>query len=994
MCENKHNDPSATSDRTTLSLDISGTASNNSVKLMTAVHSGINLLLNTADESLDSVLEEYIKTIGTAAGASGDFNQEEELLSLARDVAATVIKLRETIQKNAKYEEARKHRRDIPDWLVVKTGSVQWEVNVDHELGVMHPDSHVDWRAPFSAMFGLDKLEPVLKAWTDLIHPDDIPELTDVIVAHLSDPTGEAKYDHDYRAKVKLSDGTAEWQWFNAKGSTHWENGLPQYIAGILSNIHQHKEKEFEDIYRRKLRAVRNEVAELLLGIDMNNYHEKTQQAMKAVAEAFDVNRVYLWKNHESKDDIFCSQVLEAVVGTSSQQENRKISQNISYNDHRQWKEFLLEKGISINCLVCDMPDAERIHSNKQGILSMAIIPVDAEGRRWGFFGVDNCMTECRIFKDYEVQSISNIGATFTQSYLRYERILENFERDRLNDAVRTASAILLEVQDDKKFEDATHQAFEVVAKAMNVDRICIGETKVEQGDMIYSELYAWPRESRVAEITNIAYSTVPNWWSRLLSGEAINETLSEMSEKERKYAIQNNIKAMLEAPIIIDGTLWGTVSFDKFHDEQLFSEVDVSIQKSVGDVFAHAIRSNDARRAERLQRESAEAARLQAEAANKAKSEFIGRMNHEIRNPMNAVINMAELGLSAPDSEVNRKNYTLSKIQESGEYVLDVINDVLDMSKIESGILELNPDSTDIEKTVLKTEEIIRQLTFKKNQNFTVNIDKRIPKLVWIDGHRLSQVMQNLLTNASKFTSEGGSIELSVNLLHKNKGDCKFQLKVKDSGIGIDYAAQERIFEPFVQEKASISRTFGGTGLGLAITKSIVDLMGGSITLQSKQGEGSEFCVTFDAKKVGKIRDMSHINDESSFNYHGRTILVAEDTDINREIMEYMLRKTNASTVFVKNGQQAVQAFLENPEKYDMIFMDILMPEMDGYEATKAIRSSDHPKAKSVPIVAMTANVLKEDVEKCFAVGMNDHMGKPFNAEAVLTAMRRALGE
>jgi hypothetical protein len=162
-------------------------------------------------------------------------------------------------------EEARKRRRDIPDWLVVKTGSVQWEVDVDHTLGPMHPASFVDWRGLFSAMFGLEHLEPSLQAWIDLIHPEDIPQLTEMLIAHLSDPTGEAKYDHDYRAKVRLADGTEEWQWFNARGSTHWEDGKPQYIAGTLTNINKLKLKEFREAYEKQLNeAVRKASAALL----------------------------------------------------------------------------------------------------------------------------------------------------------------------------------------------------------------------------------------------------------------------------------------------------------------------------------------------------------------------------------------------------------------------------------------------------------------------------------------------------------------------------------------------------------------------------------------------------------------------------------------------------------------------------------------------------------------------------------------------------------
>ena len=163
---------------------------------------------------------------------------------------------------------------------------------------------------------------------------------------------------------------------------------------------------------------------------------------------------------------------------------------------------------------------------------------------------------------------------------------------------------------------------------------------------------------------------------------------------------------------------------------------------------------------------------------------------------------------------------------------------------------------------------------------------------------------------------------------------------------------------------------------------------------MRSKRGKGTVFCITFEVQKVGKTQDIPHNNENNNINYTGRTILVAEDVDINQEIIEYFLKMTNASVELVKNGQQVVQAFLEAPEKYDLIFMDIQMPEMDGYEATRIIRNSDHPAAKTVPIIAMTANVLKEDIERCLAAGMNDHIGKPFEADVVFSTMKKAFAE
>jgi len=375
------------------------------------------------------------------------------------------------------------------------------------------------------------------------------------------------------------------------------------------------------------------------------------------------------------------------------------------------------------------------------------------------------------------------------------------------------------------------------------------------------------------------------------------------------------------------------------------------------------------------------------AEQASKAKSAFLANMSHEIRTPMNAIIGMASIGMSAAD--VERKDYCFGKINDASRHLLGIINDVLDMSKIESGKFELSPSEIDFEEILHHVINVNKIRIEEKQQHFTVRIDKTIPKTLIGDEQRITQVITNLLSNAVKFTPEKGSISIDTQLLKEENNVCTIQVSVTDSGIGLSPEQQAGLFESFQQAENSTSRKYGGTGLGLAISKNIVEMMDGKIWIESELGKGSTFAFTMQAKRVEEKQKTLHKCDEDArqkvVDFEGCHILLAEDVEINREIVLTLLEPTLIAIDCAENGVEAVRKFNEAPEKYDMIFMDLQMPEMDGYEATQRIRALPLPKAKDIPIIAMTANVFRDDVEKCLAAGMNNHIGKPINLNEVL---------
>ena len=378
---------------------------------------------------------------------------------------------------------------------------------------------------------------------------------------------------------------------------------------------------------------------------------------------------------------------------------------------------------------------------------------------------------------------------------------------------------------------------------------------------------------------------------------------------------------------------------------------------------------------------------------ASRAKSDFLSNMSHEIRTPMNAIIGMT--GIAKESGDITRKNYCLDRIDDASNHLLGIINDILDMSKIEAGKLELSPVNFSLDKVLSRITSINKIRFEEQNQTFHLEVDENIPDVLVGDSQRLTQVITNLLSNATKFTPAEGDIQLSVKMQSMEDDECVLLVCVKDSGIGINAEQQSRLFQAFEQAEHGTSRKFGGTGLGLALCKRIVTLMDGEIWIESEEGKGASFIFTVRLRRgqAGTQADEStrdEVTAEEMKRFAGRCILLAEDVEINREIVRAMLEPARLIIDCAENGAQALRLFCENPGKYDMIFMDLQMPEMDGYEATRRIRAFHAPEGKDIPIIAMTANVFREDIEKCFAAGMNGHIGKPLDFQEVLRQVRQ----
>ena len=470
---------------------------------------------------------------------------------------------------------------------------------------------------------------------------------------------------------------------------------------------------------------------------------------------------------------------------------------------------------------------------------------------------------------------------------------------------------------------------------------------------------------------------------------------------------------------ILVSGILifWGIYFVLRFKKSHALYEMELK----------NAIRLTEVNTELANARKAAESALYVAQNANQAKSSFLANMSHDIRTPMNAIVGFSMLLLrDAKDAEV--KSYA-EKISMASKQLLALINNVLDMSKIEAGKTSLEYKATSIETISETIDGMMRGQFEKKHQKFLVFLDDIRHHEVIADELHINQILLNLLSNALKYTPENGTISLKITEIKETKkGYARYRFSVRDNGYGMSREFQEHLFQTFSREENARTNKIQGTGLGMAITKSLVDLMGGMIQVESTEGKGSVFHVELELKIARGVQasqadiaerekiltgmdnpdnnseavDCSGVESEARKREKrektleclgGVHILVAEDNELNAEILTEILAIDHMTCDICENGRKVLEAFEQSePGKYQLILMDIQMPEMNGYEATRAIRSSSHPLAKTIPIIAMTANAFVDDIHEALEAGMNAHIAKPIDMEKLEKTLKKAL--
>ena len=379
-------------------------------------------------------------------------------------------------------------------------------------------------------------------------------------------------------------------------------------------------------------------------------------------------------------------------------------------------------------------------------------------------------------------------------------------------------------------------------------------------------------------------------------------------------------------------------------------------------------------------------AAKTAAEAANAAKSTFLATMSHEIRTPLNGVIGFAEVLLQSSLSAVQRRYVTLQR--DAGNGLLTVLNDILDFSKLEAGEILIEPSRVDLPGLLDSCSALFRAQASEKALDLTIQIDPETPRWIRLDGHRLRQVLTNLLSNAIKFTRRG-AVSISVRPIGTAKAPC-IRLEVRDTGIGIPADKLDRLFRQFSQVDGSISREFGGTGLGLAISRRIVTLMGGELGVESEDKAGSVFWVEVPFE-FSRGEPLAIVPERRPNRMAGIRILVAEDVEMNRLLIEAMLTGEGHQVAMVGNGAAAVDAVAR--DDFDLVLMDVRMPVMDGLTAARLVRKLSGRRG-AIPIIALSANVLPEEIADCRAAGMQGHLSKPIDLDRLRDALAGVIAE
>ena len=378
--------------------------------------------------------------------------------------------------------------------------------------------------------------------------------------------------------------------------------------------------------------------------------------------------------------------------------------------------------------------------------------------------------------------------------------------------------------------------------------------------------------------------------------------------------------------------------------------------------------------------------AKTAAEQANAAKTSFLSRMSHDIRTPLNGIIGLLKIDENHPDDlallKANR-----AKIAVSADHLLSLINDVLQMSKLEDGQVTLAHEALNLNELSLSVLTIIDQRAAEAGitMHYLTPASKVVYPYVYGSPLHLRQIFLNIYTNCIKYNKPHGSISTTFDFLTLEENVVTYRWTISDTGIGMSEAFLQHIFEPFAQEHSDARSVYKGTGLGMAIVKTLIDKMHGTIDITSKLGEGSTFVITLPFQ-LAQASDVAPADDAlQEADIHGLRLLLAEDNDLNAEIAQVLLEEAGAKVTLVKDGQQAVNAFADHPAgTFDAILMDVMMPVKDGLDATRDIRALDRPDAKTIPIIAMTANAFAEDAQACLAAGMNAHLAKPLRMEVL----------
>jgi signal transduction histidine kinase/DNA-binding NarL/FixJ family response regulator len=762
------------------------------------------------------------------------------------------------------------------------------------------------------------------------------------------------------------------------------------------------------------LRAVNDTAQILLAAMDEEKFETSVLKGMEIIAHCLDVDRGYIWQNETRGGVLHYAMIFEWQNDTgrhTNPVENKIV---YPYSDIPDWGAKFL-KNECVNGPLNDLSPEEKERLLSHGMKSVFAIPVYLKNTFWGWVSFDDCRRERSLTKD-ELNILCSVSLMLANAINHNEQEIKNREthrqRNNLLHTVNNVAACLLQAEVDE-FENALLRCMGMMGEAVNVDRVYIWKNHTKNDKLYCTQLYEWSEGSEPQQdnqyTIDISYNEdVPGWEEKLANGQCVNGLVRDMDAYSQAQLTPQGILSILVVPIFIREQFWGFVGFDDCHCERLFSENEESILRSGSLLIAHAMLRNELTLSLRSTAMELKNALEETRAASRAKSEFLAAMSHEIRTPLNAIIGITQIQLQKGDLPVEYKK-ALAKIFSSGNSLLGIINDILDLSKIETGKMELNPAEYDVPSLIYDAVQLNIVRIGSKPIDFTLDLDESLPSRLYGDELRLKQILNNLLSNAIKYT-EKGNVKLSVSHFTQGEapagGDIMLRFAVEDTGQGMRSEDRGRLFSQYMRFNPQANRTIEGTGLGLNITRKLIDMMEGNITVESEYGRGSVFTVTVKQKAVQapdgvpaigaeiahSLRNFTFVGDRHAANPqitrdpmpYG-SVLVVDDVDTNLYVAEGLLSPYKLKIETANNGFTAIEK-IKGGKTYDIVFMDHMMPKMDGIETTEKLRNTGYNGV----IIALTANALTGNDEMFARHGFDGFIPKPIDVRHLNAALNK----